>query len=72
MSSPDERAAALNPDLQFRITFHRGAELVASVTGSPQPYRVFNVGDVASRMYEAEAYLERLTGFRVNIETAGE
>ncbi len=58
------------PKLVFRIVFKQGVRTIAEIDGRGVDLSELKVGDVTERIIETEAYLERLTGLRVHIETA--
>ena len=55
--------------VRYKLTFKLGSEIVATVEGRERPMDALNVGDITQRVIDTEAYLERLTGLRVHIET---
>lgn len=55
--------------IRFTLTFKRGPKTVAVVEGHPRELEGLHIGDVTDRVMETEAYLERLTGLRVHVES---
>lgn len=57
--------------IKVRITFKsRGRSW--SVPGAEVPFTSLTVGDMTDHVQETEAYLSRITGMEVHIETASE
>lgn len=57
------------PVIKFKLTVKRGQEVLAEVEGIEKELDALSVGDVTERVIETEAYLERLLGLRVHIES---
>ncbi len=58
-------------ELQFKVTFKRGAKVVAEIPGMTLPPAVagaLTIGELVEKVRETEAFLEKLTGLRTHIE----
>lgn len=55
--------------LKFKITFKQGPKVIAEINGVERPLQGFKFGDVTEGVINAEQFLERLTGYRVHIES---
>jgi len=58
--------------LQFSITFKKGNKSVAVIEGDRTiGLETLTIEDVTQRIEETEDFLQKLTGFKVEIEQAG-
>jgi hypothetical protein len=57
----------------FKVTFKKGPKVVAEIKSTDTAkFTELTIGEVAEKVIQTEQFLEKLTGYRVHIETVTE